>query len=212
MFLCAAQHGCVRGYEVRPARRVCDDAPMSFGEHLERLYPDGVHEDFRSARAEIEQRLPGFCVRRIAPASPDRPWVYATIGAAAAVGPGEDGAEYVVLAPAADPVLVEMLAALATVNADPDRRLGVGSIVSLGRPWTGSSAAKNLLVLPPYVFEPGFEVYEPPGEERRIVVLWLVPITSAEARFVRQHGVQKFEELMQRSAANVVDAGRAPIV
>jgi hypothetical protein len=105
-----------------------------------------------------------------------------------------------------------MLAALATVNADPDKRLGVGSIVALGRPWTGSSAAQNLLVLPPYVFGPGFEVYEPPGEERRVVVLWLVPITSAEARFVRQHGVQKFEELMQAHAVNVVDAERAPIV
>ena len=212
MYPVTAQHGCVRGYEVRPARRVCDDAPMSFGEHLERFHPDGVHEDFRSARAEVEERLPGFCVRRIAPAAPDKPWVYATNGAAAAAGAGEDGAEYVVLAPTADPVLVEMLAALATVNADPDKRLGVGSIVSLGRSWTGSSAAKNLLVLPPYVFGPGFELYEPPGEERRIVVLWLVPITSAEARFVRQHGVQQFEQLMQQSAVNVVDAGRAPIV
>ena len=197
---------------MRPPRRVCDDAPVSFAEHLERFHPDNVHEDFRPARAEVEERLPGFRVRRIAPASRGRPWVYATNGAAAAVGEDEDGAEYVVLAPAADPVLVEMLAALATVNAEPDKRLGVGSILNLGRPWTGRSAAQNLLVLPPYVFGPGFEVYEPPGEERRIVVLWLVPITSAEARFVRQHGVQKFEELMQRSEVNVVDPGRAPIV
>jgi hypothetical protein len=185
---------------------------MSFAEHLERFHPEGVHEDFRSARAEVEARLPGFSVRRIAPAARDKPWVYATNGASDAVGADEDGAEYVVLAPSADPVLVEMLAALATLNADPDTRLGVGSIVNLGRPWTGSSAAKNLLVLPPYVFGPGFEVYEPPGAARRIVVLWLVPITSAEARFVRQQGVQRFEELLQRAQANVVNPGRAPIV
>ena len=185
---------------------------MSFADHLERAYPDSVHEDFASARPAVEERLPGFRVRRIAPASSGQPWVYATNGASAAMGEDEDGAEYVVLAPAADPVLVEMLAALATVNAEPDKRLGVGSIVALGRPWTGSSAAQNLLVLPPYVFGPGFEVYEPPGENRRIVVLWLVPVTSSEARFVRRHGVQKFEELMQRCEANVVDPGRAPIV
>ena len=185
---------------------------MSFAEHLERFHPDGVHEDFRSARAEVEERLPGFRVRRIAPASSGKPWVYATNGASVAVGEDEDGAEYVVLAPAADPALVEMLAALATVNADPGKRLGVGSILSLGRPWTQASAAQNLLVLPPYVFGPGFEVYEPDGEDRRIVVLWLVPITSAEARFVRLHGVQRFEELLQRCEANVVDPGRAPIV
>lgn len=185
---------------------------MSFADHLERFHPDSVHEDFASARAEVQERLPGFRVRRIAPASSGKPWIYATNGAAVAVGEDEDGAEYVVLAPAADPVLVEMLAALATVNADPDRRLGVGSIVNLGRPWTASSAAKNLLVLPPYVFGSGFAVYEPPGEDRRVVVLWLVPITSAEARFVRLHGVQKFEQLMQRHEANVVNPGRPSIV
>lgn len=185
---------------------------MSFAEHLERFHPDSVHEDFASARAEVEDLLPGFRVRRIAPPSSGKPWVYATNGASAAMADDEDGAEYVVLAPAADPVLVEMLAALATVNADPHRRLGVGSIVNLGRPWTAASPAKNLLVLPPYVFGPGFEVYEPPGEDRRIVVLWLVPIMSAEARFVRLHGVQRFEELMQRSEANVVNPARPPIV
>ena len=185
---------------------------MSFAEHLERFYPDSVHEDIASARPAVEELLPGFRVRRIAPASSGKPWIYVTSGAAAAVGQDEDGAEYVVLAPAEDPVLVEMLAALATVNADPEKRLGVGSIVALGRPWTRGSAAQNLLVLPPYVFGPGFEVYEPPDEGRRVVVLWLVPITSAEARFVRLQGAEAFEQLMQRCEANVVDPGRAPIV
>ena len=185
---------------------------MAFADHLERFYPDRVHEDVASARPAVEELIPGFRVRRIAPASSGQPWIYVTNGASAAVGDDEDGAEYAVLAPAEDPVLVEMLAALATVNADPDKRLGVGSIVALGRPWTRASAAQNLLVLPPYYFGPGFEVYRPPGEERRIVVLWLVPITAAEARFVRVQGAEAFEQLMQRNEANVVDPGRAPVV
>jgi Suppressor of fused protein (SUFU) len=185
---------------------------MSFAEHLERAYPDSVHEDFASARAAVEDVLPGFRVRRIAPAASGDPWVYATNGASAAVAEGEDGAEYVLLAPAADPAIVEMLAVLATVNADPDKRLGVGSIIALKRPWTGGATAANLLVLPPYVFGPGFEVYEPPDEDRRIVVLWLVPVTSSEARFVRRQGVQKFEELLQAAEVNLVSPGRAPIV
>ena len=184
---------------------------MTIADHLERAYPDRVHEDLLPAREGLEDVLPGFRVRRIAPGSAGEPWIYATNGASAAMAGDEDGAEYVLLAPAADPVLVEMLAALATVNADPDRRLGVGSIVALKRPWTGQAAAENLLVLPPYVFGEGFEVYEPAGEERRVVVLWLVPITSSEARFVRLHGVQKFEELMQRSEVNLVSPRRPPI-
>ena len=102
-----------------------------------------------------------------------------------------------------------MLAALATVNADPDKRLGVGSIVALGRPWTGGAPAENLLVLPPYVFGPGFEVYEPLGEERRVVVLWLVPITVAEARFVRRaRASQEFEELAAGAARSTSSAQR----
>jgi hypothetical protein len=185
---------------------------MAFADHLEQAYPDHVHEDFAPARDGVEALLPGFRVRRIAPASPGEPWVYATNGASAATGEAQDGAEYVLLAPAADPVLVEMLAALAIVNADPASRLGVGSIVALRRPWTGTSPAENLLVLPPYVLGPGLEVYAPPGGERRIVVLWLVPITSSEARFVRMHGVQRFEELMQRSEVNLANPLRQPIV
>ena len=98
---------------------------------------------------------------------------------------------------------------MATVNADPEGP-GVGSSISL-KAWTEGRPPRTAR-LPPYVFGPGFEVYEPPGQDRRIVVLWLVPITSPEARFVRRQGAQAFEELMQRSEANVVDPRRAPIV
>ncbi|MGH2943422.1 MAG: suppressor of fused domain protein, partial [Solirubrobacteraceae bacterium] len=159
---------------------------MGFAEHLERFWPDSAHEDIASARAAVAERLPGFSVRRIAPEHPGKPWVYATCGAAQAAAEGEEGAEYVLLAPVADPVLVEMLAALATVNADAPRGLGVGSLVALGRPWTDASQADHLFVLPPYPFGPGFEACEADG--RRVVVLWLVPITAAEAQYVRARG------------------------
>ena len=184
---------------------------MSFGEHLERFYPDSAHDDIVPAHASVEELMPGFRVRRIAPASSGTPWIYATNGAAAAVEEDETAAEYVVLAPAEDPVLVEMLAALATVNADPDRRLGVGSIVSLGRPWTGDSRAQNLLVMPPYHFGPGFEVYEP-EDGRRVVVLWLVPILSSEARFVRLKGAAAFEAVLEEHSVDVVDPRRSAVV
>ena len=94
---------------------------MQFVDHLERFWPDSAHDDLISARGTVERVLPGFRVRRIAPQSSGKPWVYATSGASLAVREGEEGAEYIVLAPAEDPVLVEMLAALATVNADPKR-------------------------------------------------------------------------------------------
>lgn len=183
---------------------------MQFVDHLERFWPDSAHDDLISARGTVERVLPGFRVRRIAPQSAGKPWVYATSGASRAVREGEQGAEYIVLAPAEDPVLVEMLAALATVNADPKKRLGVGSIIALGRPWTGESDADHLLVLPPYPVGPGFEICE--LEDRRIVVLWLVPITPEEADYVRRRGYEAFEEILQQREVNVADPWRESAV
>ncbi|MDP2712913.1 MAG: suppressor of fused domain protein [Solirubrobacteraceae bacterium] len=182
---------------------------MSFTDHLERTWPDSTHDDFVPARAGVEELMPGFRVRRISPEASGTPWVYATCGAALAVSEREGGAEYVVLAPAKDQVLVEMLAALAIVNADPAQRLGVGSIIALGRPWIADATADHLLVLPPYPIGQGFEVYE--SDERRIVVLWLVPITAGEAQFVRSRGFEAFETLLQQREVNVADPARASV-
>ena len=189
-----------------PRGGLCDDARVGFGEHLERFWRGGAHDELVPKRAALQELLPGFRVRRIAPLLPGGPWLYATSGAALAAAEGEDGAEYVVLAPAEDPVLVEMLAALASVNADPARRLGVGSLVALGRPWTAGAQADHLLVLPPYPFGPGFEVFELGG--RRVVVLWLVPVTPAEADLVRTEGYAAFERLIIAGLVDVADPAR----
>jgi hypothetical protein len=183
---------------------------MSFPEHLERFFPERSHAVIAPVRAGVEERLPGFRVLRVAPDEPGKPWVYATCGAAQAAADGEAGAEYVLLTPAADAAVVEMLAALATVNADAPQGLGVGSIIALGRSWIASSWARHLLVLPPYPFGPGFELLE--GDERRTVVLWLVPIFAAEAQYAREHGYEALEQLVERSEANVADPARASVV
>jgi hypothetical protein len=180
---------------------------MSFAAHLERYFRDGHHAVIAPVRSEVEERLPGFRVWRIAPDAEGEPWAYATCGAAAA---GEDGAEYVLLAPAEDPRIVEMLGALAAVNADAQEGLGVGSVVALGRPWTRNSFANHLLVVPPYVFEPGFELYE--DGACRVVVLWLVPITEAEAQLAREQGYEALEQLIEQGRANVANPRRASVV
>ena len=185
-------------------------AAMSFDKHLRRFFPDGEHEDVVPERAVIDDVLPGFRVRRIAPDDPAEPWIYVTNGAARGAAPGEAGAEYMLAAPAEDPVLVEMLAALAGATADPRQRLGVGSVIALGRPWIAGAPAEHLLVAPPYPFGAGVEVCS--TGERDVVVLWLLPISAAEARFVRAQGYDAFEELMRRDAFNIADPMRASLV
>ena len=184
---------------------------MGFAEHLERFYPDNEHAVIAPTRLEVEDRLPGFRVWRIAPAQPGKPWVYATCGAAQSAPDGEKGAEYVLLAPGDDPAIAEMLGALATVNADaPHGGLGVGSIIALGRSWIAKSWARWLLVLPPYAFDPQFAIFEQDG--RSTVVLWLVPILAAEAQYVRDHGHEALVQIIETRKANVADPARASVV
>ena len=193
------------------ARGVCDDAAMGFAEHLERFFPDRSQAVIAPVRADVQDRLPGFRVLRVAPAETGQPWIYATCGAAQSGAAGEPGAEYVLLAPGADPAIVEMLAALAMLDADAPAGIGVGSIIALRRPWTASSWARHVLVLPPYPFEPEFAVCEHDGE-RRIVVLWLVPILAVEAQYAREHGYEALEQLIETREANVADPARASVV
>jgi hypothetical protein len=183
---------------------------MGFGDHLERFYPDNEHAVIAPTRSEVDERLPGFRVRRIAPSEPGRPWIYATCGAAQANPDGDKGAEYVLLSPADDSAIAEMLAALASVNADAPQGLGVGSIVALGRPWVLKSWARHLLVLPPYAFDPGFAIFEEDG--RATVVLWLVPVLAAEAQYVREHGFEALVQIIETRKVNVADPARASVV
>lgn len=183
---------------------------MSFADHLQRFFPDATQAQIAPRRPAIEELLPGFRVRRLAPAQPGAPWIYVTDGAAQPVAPGGDGAEYVIAAPADAPVLVELLAALASVSTDPARRLGVGSVIALGRPWIPGAGAEHLLVLPPYPFGAGFERCE--LADRTVIVLWLLPIAAAEARFVRAHGYEAFEQLMRREDIKVTDPARPSLV
>ncbi|HEV2785528.1 MAG TPA: suppressor of fused domain protein [Solirubrobacteraceae bacterium] len=185
---------------------------MGFAEHLERHFPDGSHAVIAPVRADVEDRLPAFRVWRIAPAEAGQPWIYATCGAAQSAPEGGVGAEYVLLSPEQAPVLVEMLAALAKVNAEAEEGLGVGSVIALGRPWLQGSFANHLLVVPPYGFEPGFDVYDDEEAGRRVVVLWLLPITAAEAQFARENGHEALEKLIEDSRANVAHPLRPSLV
>lgn len=183
---------------------------MSFADHLEHHFPDRSHATIAPVGARVGERLPGFRVLRVAPESDGEAWLYATSGAAGSRQEDADGAEYVLLAPAQDPVIVEMLGALATVNADAPEGLGVGSILALGRPWIAQSWARHLLVLPPYPFGEGFEVHR--DDARRTVVLWLVPILAVEADYVREHGYKALEQIFERRETNVADPARMSVV
>ena len=68
-----------------------------------------------------------------------------------------------------------------------------------------------LYVTHPAYFHEDFDIYW--GEEGiPIVQIWLVPITSKEAEFIRQNGWSKFEDLLIEKDPDLLDFSRGSIV
>jgi hypothetical protein len=73
------------------------------------------------------------------------------------------------------------------------------------------SKAEALYVAAPVYFPDEFHVFRPDGGEP-IVLAWLVPITRAEAKLVRERGWDEFEGLLQLRDPDLADLERESIV
>jgi hypothetical protein len=62
----------------------------------------------------------------------------------------------------------------------------------------------------PYAQGPEFEMCYIDGE--RIRFLWLTPITAAEATYVRQHGQEALEQLLESAEVSITDPHRSSVV
>ena len=98
-------------------------------------------------------------------------------------------------APQEDPRHVELLSIVANMHVDPRYRMRIGKVLDIGRPWLDRSRADHLLVSLPYAHGPKLETCIVGKHHIRIV--WLVPITAAEAAFAREHGHQHLEERLR---------------
>lgn len=185
-----------------------EDVRDAVRHHLEGFWPDHPQEEFVWTLGPIGERLPEFRVRRIAPVKPTDPWVYVTVGASEATE--GDGVEFFILSPSESPGHVETLAMVASFHADPRYRLSIGQTVYIGRPWIEGAAADHLLVSLPLPYGPSLEHCDAPG--RHVQVLWLVPITEAEARYVRERGLEALEQLLEQSNVDVVAPKRRSLV
>ncbi|MEV7404891.1 suppressor of fused domain protein [Streptomyces sp. NPDC091267] len=83
-----------------------------------------------------------------------------------------------------------------------DPRTGVGDV-----PTKASAAAALYAALPVYFDDDFFSVTIENGSD--VAIVWLVPITSAEADFVRVKGWQAFEQALAAQDPDLVDIDRA---
>jgi hypothetical protein len=82
-----------------------------------------------------------------------------------------------------------------------------GDVIPLPVPLPGGSKTALYAALPVYFNDDFFSVTIENGSD--VAIVWLVPITSAEADFVRVKGWQAFEQALAAQDPDLVDLNRA---
>ena len=158
-------------------------------------------------RGPAEELPPGFSVLEFPPRERRRLWTYATCGMALAER--APPVELHILSPTQTITLVELLAVTAHYHCTGPG-LDVGHIVNFGRPWLASSACDRGLISLPYIDGPGLEHLKDGCWHVRF--LWMVPITSAEAEFAKENGLERLERRFDKAPLKYWDVGRTSVV
>ena len=157
--------------------------------HLDQFWPKRAKRDFVWIAGPAQRVLPDFRVCRIESSTPTDGWVYVSLGISKIHSP--DHMEFFILSPIEDPIHVENLAMVAYFHADPCYGVHLGKIINIGRAWMNGATCDQFLVSLPYPLGPGFEWCN--IGDMKIRFLWLLPITAAEAEFMRAHGQEALE-------------------
>ncbi|WP_433557707.1 suppressor of fused domain protein [Pseudonocardia xinjiangensis] len=145
--------------------------------------------------------------RRVRPSGRRRMWTYATCGMSQ---PGGDRMlELHMFGPRPAWELVEILTVVAHFHRTGSA-LGIGHTVNLGRSWIDNSPCDHALVSLPYLDGPSLENLSlPDGSTVRCA--WLIPITSAEVRYKKKHGLEALEERFEAGGLDHLDPHRASV-
>lgn len=91
------------------------------------------------------------------------------------------------------------------------RPLRQGDVLGPGETHLLHSEMAAVYVALPVYFDDTFATYTT-DEGGTVEVMWLVPVSEAEAQFVRGHGWESFEDLLLAQDPDLVDVFRAPMV
>jgi hypothetical protein len=180
------------------------------GRHLTDWF--GGHAMFSlTPSSDAHDRVPGLEVVEVAPGPRFGMATYVTLGCWQAVQQGGSGTEFVLTTREPDPVHVDTVAAAAVAHCGaPAARLDRGSVVALRRAWLPGSDCDRLLVTLPYPYGPRFESFRWGRNSTRL--LWLLPITAAEAAFVAVEGADAFEARLEAMGLSFADPVRPSVV
>ncbi|MGA2005795.1 MAG: suppressor of fused domain protein [Terriglobales bacterium] len=178
-------------------------------EHLSNLLPR-AHLSVRSwTKGPVEELGSDFAVIELSPTrESNNLWVYCTAG----TGRTESEAhqhEFVLLSSSSEERHIETLTMLAHYHRF-ESPLGLGHVVTIGRSWVEGSLCDRLLMSLPYPFGPKLEWLTAPTIT--IQLLWALPITSEEADFLKQNGIEELERRFDSAKLQYWDSLRESVV
>ena len=165
--------------------------------------------------AEATDRVPGLRMLEVTAGKRVDLVSYLTLGCWEAVQSLGIGCEFVLAAREAAPAHLISLARAATVHCGTlDGRLDRGSVVQLEGPWLPGSECDRLLVTVPYPYGPELEYcrWKYRGQNNAARILWLMPITPAEAAMVALDGIEALEARFEEVGVNFADPARSSAV
>ncbi len=118
--------------------------------------------------------------------------------------------EFLISAPTASPTHVETLTMVSYLHSDQRYRLSAGSTLEIGRPWIDGAVHDHLLVSLPYSYGPGLGLCT--TSSFRVRVLWLVPISAAEAHFAERNGSEALERMFDDAAIDTLALDRPSVI
>ena len=149
-----------------------------------------------------------FSVVWFSPGPKTKLWTYCSLGASCPRSDEEERFEFLLLSPRCDDRIVELVTMVAHYHRT--ERLGLRHMFAIGEPWLDQSRCDCMATSLPYPFGPTLEKLDLSGFCARF--LWLVPITSSEREFARDHGTEELESRFDSAGLRYWDVGRQSVV
>ncbi|HTO09355.1 MAG TPA: suppressor of fused domain protein [Myxococcota bacterium] len=180
--------------------------------HLARVFPKRELTRAALPRAGLVVNLPELAVFEVAPppGEPHAPWLYVSGGASAEPMDDGYGLEFLLCAPARGLEAAKLVAMVANLHADPRYPLSLGQVLEIGHSWLPGASADHLVVALPAVFDPELEWLSDRTATARFI--WLLPITSSEAAFAKQRGLEALQSRLGAAQADVAALVRESVV
>ena len=164
--------------------------------HVDRIWSRHDKELLEGDGWKVQRENERFRVCRIHPAkeNPVDPWVYITQASRELTPPGTESLELFLISTIQEDLHADTVAEVCARHANLPGGVQPGMVISMGKPLLPGASVDHILVTLPYPYGPALEDVESPVGTN-IRVLWLLPITSAEAAFAQQHGCEALEKI-----------------